>query len=337
MARRAALVVRRLRNQPWLRRGVQLLIIVVPLAYVVYRLIVNWESLRDFQWHLDPWRLLGALISLLLARMVSAIAGQRALSGLGYHMDSRSFLRGYFTSQLSIYLPGGLYVGRAIVFGGYGVDVISSSAALMIELNAYILSGMLGSVPYLVLTGTAALPYPWLWGVILAPLLLSFLHPAILGRVLRWLLARAGYQDRQINLTVRQLITVLLLHVAYWLLAGAGFYLLVSSVHSVSSALFPVLVSAFCLAETATMLLSVTPGGLGVLEGLLTLVLAPLLPAPLPALMAVLTRLWSTAALLIVASSGALLGKSPQQAVVDEGPLLEDQGVGVESPYNGRG
>ncbi|KPL16313.1 MAG: hypothetical protein AMJ93_15915 [Anaerolineae bacterium SM23_84] len=317
--------MRRLQHQPWLRRGIQLVIILVPLAYVVRSLIGNWQALSDYDWHLNVLRAAGALIALLLARSLLGVASQQAFSGLGYPIDSRAIFRGYHISSLSMYLPGGLYVGRAVVFGEHGVDVVSSSIGVMIELSMLILSGMLGSVPYLLVAGTGALSRFRTLGWMLIPLTLSVLYPGLTNRVLRWLLARLGYEERGVNLTVRQLVNMLLLVTAYWLVAGVGFYLLVTSIYAVPSELFPVFASAFSLARVATIVLSATPGGLGVLEGALALLLAPFLPAPLPALVALLARLWTTVALLILFGLATLFGKNVRHTEVRvRGPLSEE-------------
>jgi len=95
--------MRRLHPHRWLRRGVQLVIILVPLAYLVHSLIDNWQALSDYDWHLNGLRAAGALIGLLLARSLLAIASQQAFSGLGYSMDSRAIFRGYHISSLSMY------------------------------------------------------------------------------------------------------------------------------------------------------------------------------------------------------------------------------------------
>ena len=58
-------------------------------------------------------------------------------------------------------------------------------------------------------------------------------------------------------------------------------------------------------------LVFLTPGGLGVREGALALLLAPFLPSPLPAVVALLARLWWTVAELISVAIAALLENKP--------------------------
>jgi type IV secretory pathway TrbD component len=292
--------MRRLLDRPWLRRCAQLFVIVVPLAFLLHNVMDNWQALSEYDWHLDVLRLVGALLTLMLARNLLAAASQQAFSALGYTLGGSTVLRGYHIAALSAYMPGGLYVGRAVVFGKHGVDIISSSAGVLIELSMMVLAGILGSIPYVLFAGLGALPDLGMLILVGALPALSVLRPGVVNRVLRWLLTRLGYSDRAVNLTAGHLFRMLLLGIAYWLVAGFGFCLLVTSVQALRTELLPAILSIYSLAGVVTIVLAVTPGGLGVHEGAVALLLAPLLPTPLPALLAILTRLWTTASRLIL-------------------------------------
>jgi uncharacterized membrane protein YbhN (UPF0104 family) len=147
---------------------------------------------------------------------------------------------------------------------------------------------------------------------------LSVLRPGVVNRALRWLLTRFGYRDRVVNLTAGHLIRMLLLGIAYWLVAGVGFCLLVTSVQALPTELLPAVLSVYSLAGVVTILLAVTPAGLGVHEGAVALLLAPLLPTPLPAVLAILTRLWTTTSRLILFGLATLLGKNLRHTGVRE-------------------
>ncbi len=292
--------MRRLVDRPWLRRCAQLLIIMVPMAFLLHNVMDNWQALREYDWHLDALRLVGALLTLMLARNLLVLASQQAFSALGYALGGRTVLRGYHVAALSAYMPGGLYVGRPVVFGKYGVDVISSSAGVVIELGMMVLAGIVASIPYVFRAGLGAFPHLGMLILIGALPALSVLRPGVINRVLRWLLMRLGYSDRVVNLTAGHLLRMLLFNLAYWLVAGVGFCLLVTSVQALPTELLPAVCSVYSLAGVVTIVLAVTPGGFGVHEGAVALLLAPLLPTPLPALLAILTRLWTTAARLVL-------------------------------------
>lgn len=284
-----------LRTQAWLRRTFQWTVILVPLAYVFHSLFTNWQALTEYDWDPNAALLAGALLSLMLARSLLAIASQHAFSAVGTSLDALAVFRGYHVSALSAYLPGGLYVGRPVVFAEHGVDAVTTTVGIMVEQSTVVLSGMLGSVPYLLFAGMAVRSRLRLLILLPIPLVLVLLWPGLANRALRWMLVKIGRSGKAIDLTPTHVTRMLLLDAGFWLLAGAGFVLLVGSVYIVPRQLVPVLASANCLAEVITLVVALTPGGLGVHEGALVLLLSPLLPAPLPALLAILSRLWSTA------------------------------------------
>ncbi len=306
--------LRQLSRNPWLRRAVRVTLVLVALVFLVNNVVRNWRALSNYEWRFDPARLAAAVICLAFARNFLALASQQAFSGVGYSLHWRTILRGFHLSAFSIYMPGGIYLGRAMVFAGDGVDAVSTTAAVMLEYNMLVLSGLLVSVPYFLHRGPGMPSRWWIVGLVLVPLATVLVTPALINRLLRWLMERLGRKDKGVNLTRRGLANMLLLCVCYWLLGGLGFYLLASSVYPVPSQLLPAAAAAFGLAGAITYTLAFTPGSLGVQEGALALVLTPLLPTPLPAVLALLARLWMTAAFLVLLGLAPLLRRNPQQA-----------------------
>lgn len=294
----------------WLRQLVRLVIIVVPLAFLFWGLATSWQDLRSYGWQFNSIRGGLAVCCLTLAFGLIPLASQQALLGLGYSLGYRSIYQGHFIAQLAKYLPGGLWIvpGRAIVFGRYGVNVISSTVGTIVDLLMLLVSGVVVFLPYLLSVGTGPLSQLWTLGLLLIPAIMICLHPGIFNHVLRWSLALVGYKDVTIKLTIQQLASMLLIDVAFWLATGTGFYLLVASVQAVPFPMWLTLTSAFSMAWVVGFLAFLTPSGLGVREGALALLLAPLLPAPLPVVVALLARLWWTIAELISILMTTLLG-----------------------------
>lgn len=296
---------------PWLRQIVWLVTIVVPLTFLFWSLTTNWQDLRSYDWQFNSIKGGIAVCCLALAFGLIPLASQQALLGLGYSIGYRTIYQGHFVAQLAKYLPGGLWIvpGRVIVFRKYGVDVISSSVEIIVELLVLLASGVVVFLPYPLFVGTGPLSQLWTLGLLLIPATMIGLHPAIFNHVLRWLLALVGYKDATVELTIRQVASMLLIDIAFWLAAGTGFYLLVTSVQAVPVPMWLALTSAFSMAWVVGFLAFLTPSGLGVREGALALLLAPLVPAPLPVVVALLARLWWTVAELISVLIAILLEK----------------------------
>lgn len=295
----------------WLRQIVRLVTIVVPLAFLFWSLTTNWQDLRSYDWQFNSIRGGLAVCCLTLAFGLIPLASQQALLGLGYSIGYRTVYTGHFMAQLAKYLPGGLWIvpGRVIVFRKYGVNVISSSVGIIVELFVLLVSGAVVFLPYLLFVGAGPLSQLWTLGLLLIPATMIGLHLGIFNHALRWFLALVGYKDATVELTIRQVASMLLIDIAFWLAAGTGFYLLVTSVQAVPVPMWLALTSAFSMAWVVGFLAFLTPSGLGVREGALALLLAPLVPAPLPVVVALLARLWWTVAELISVLIAILLGK----------------------------
>jgi hypothetical protein len=286
----------------------------VALAYVARSLTSNWQALSEYRQQFDVRFMAGAWVAIALSRVLLALAAREAFAGLGFSLDRRTMSRAYHLAGLSAYVPGGIYVGRPVIFAQIGVDVVSTGAGILIEQSSISLLELVGAVPYLVVMGAGPLGRYWFLGVLLILPMLVFVHPAVMNRLLRWVLKRLGYADRAINLTFGQLARMLMFQFGAWLVGAVGSILSINSVYRAPPSLWPLLASARSLSSFLGRNLSMTPGGLGVREGVSTLLTSPLLPAPVPALMAVIGRLSHTGVVLILFAVAALMGNRAREA-----------------------
>lgn len=141
------------------------------------------------------------------------------------------------------------------------------------------------------------------------------LHPSIVNPVLQFLLKRTRYRDTSVALRYGQILQLFGVYVAFWTIIGAGFAQLIRSVHPCDSSELVAVGAAFCLAWVVGFLAFLTPGGLGVREGALAIFLVPLLPVPLPALVAILARLWWTLGELMAIALAAIWMRGLRQSI----------------------
>ena len=101
-------------------------------------------------------------------------------------------------------------------------------------------------------------------------------------------------------------VNVFLTHSLLWLCQGLAFFLFVRSLAPVRWADTGVLTAGFAFAWIVGFLSFLTPGGLGIREGLLGVLLANYLPASQATLVALLCRLWMLAAEMVLAGTAFL-------------------------------
>ncbi|TET73915.1 MAG: hypothetical protein E3J56_03380, partial [Candidatus Aminicenantes bacterium] len=97
----------------------------------------------------------------------------------------------------------------------------------------------------------------------------------------------------ELNIKYRDILLILLLWCGLWTLTGVTYYFLVVSVHSFPVSWLPVSIGIFSIAGVSQFL---TPSGIGVLEGVLTVLLSLYLPVHIAILIALLARVWKTVA-----------------------------------------
>jgi hypothetical protein len=281
-----------LRQSKVFRWLVQPLLILVPLLLLGRYYVSNWEALRAYEWRLDlPMAGLGLLL-LLMAFALLPLAFQQILAGLGRPIGYLQAYHGFYISQLAKYLPGRVWVvpGRALALKPYGIDAVSSSFGMLIESFVLAITGVIVFVPYALLSPNGT--FSWLW--YLSPLLLFLLHPRVFNTALRWLQTRLGNEKSSVDLSNRQSLSIIALGLLFWVVTGVGFTALVASVRSIPGDFLWILPGAFSFSWAVGSLVFVSPGGLGAREGALVLMLSPVLATPIPAIVALLSRLWWT-------------------------------------------
>jgi glycosyltransferase 2 family protein len=105
----------------------------------------------------------------------------------------------------------------------------------------------------------------------------------------------------------------------YWVVTGIAFAGLVRSLHPLAAADVPLAVAAYAAAYAIGFLALITPAGLGVREGVLTVALAQIMPVGVALAVALLSRLWMMLVELLGAGLAHLLdrGRAERQPAAD--------------------
>jgi hypothetical protein len=114
-----------------------------------------------------------------------------------------------------------------------------------------------------------------------------------------------------------------------WIIAGSAFFILLHSLWSDTPlALLPICIGIYAVAWDLGFVSFITPSGLGFREAAITAIFVlafPLLPADLSAILAVLSRLVSTAAELFCVSIAYVSGGWQAQVIREEGLTLPSE------------
>lgn len=301
------------------QRLIQPLFLGLALLFIGLLVRSQWGELARHTWRLHPGWLALSGLAMLGGWAVEVGLWRAGLARLGGRLSYPNALRIWFASILVRYIPGNVWqpLGMTVLARQEGVRVEATVGSIALFQAVNLLSVLPIAGLYLLTVGDFGLLEPWLgaatgWLVAGAgaAIGLFLLRPGWLIGLLNWALGKAGRPPLDAALTTRQLCLLLLVAVAAWLCWGVSFAAMTFalspySVAEMSGAL-PHLLAAFPIAYAVGYLSFVTPSGLAVREGVLYLLLAPLLGGGPTTVAALAIRLWQV--ILEVAAAAVVVG-----------------------------
>lgn len=280
----------------WFRRLLGGALTAVALFFVVRRLAVDWRDWDEVRATLAWGDLVLHLLLMAASFALLVAAWQRVVTLVGGRLAFAPAASTWFAGAVARYIPGKVtaFLARLLATQGYGVERRRAATALIIEQAMYVgiavavvgattASGLLVG-PGVAMAGAAA--------VLVVAGLVALLHPALLRRISGLLQRIAGVPQAEfVALSPGRLLPAALLAIAGWTLHGVAGFFLVRAVTPLPLETIGVVSLAFVAAWGAGFLAFVTPAGLGVREATLVLLLAPIVPRPLDAMVALLGRL----------------------------------------------
>jgi len=286
-------------------------VLFVAVLAVVGRVLV--QRFAEVSWSEIPFRpgwLMAAIVAGLAVAGVTFLPYYLLMGYFGHRPPTSAVMTSLWVAQVGKYLPGkvGSVVGLVWLLRRYRVPVgVSAGTVVMVDgLSAIV--GILIAVPLTLYEPIRArLPLAWLWCLILVVVGVVCLHPRIFGAlcnvVLRWL----GQEPLPRLPRVRDLVCPTLALLGQFCLGGIALWLLAWAFTDVEPASLPVLISGGTLAMIVGFLSFFAPGGLGVHEGLLIVVLGPFIGGANAAILAVANRFVKTAGEAVLAATGLAL------------------------------
>lgn len=256
---------------------------VLVLVYLYRHVARTWRDLRSHGGtvHVDPiWMVVGAVLYL-MGLSACGVVYAKVLRAGGAPVSASAAIRAYLISHIGKYVPGKamVVVMRVGLTAPYGARPATAALATFYETLT-----MMAAAPIVAALGFAFGPspiqlVPLVVSIGLAGLLVTVVEPRVFPRLTRWMtmpFPNIG-PDALPTLSHRLLGTSLLFAGFGWVLLGLSQVAVVRAVTPVGVApgLWPVVTAGVALATLAGFLVAVTPGGLGVREGVLMATLAP--------------------------------------------------------------
>ena len=220
-------------------------------------------------------------------------------------------------SELGKYLPGkvGHFVGIVALSRPLGIAKVETTVSTLLQLVFQCVLGVLVGLPVLFsptakeflrsLLEKSQHNIPLFIGILMVVMGLSAFFYILFQKQLRASMVYLQKGMQAVFSTMRTL-RLIVIYLLLWVHSGIAFFLFINSIYPIHVTQFPTIVSIFAFAWSIGFMTLITPGGLGVREGILSLLLTSCLPSATATLVALLSRLWVIGVEIILA--GVALG-----------------------------
>jgi hypothetical protein len=279
-------------------------LVVLVVAYYLYRLIADhWDSLRSYPWNIRWDSLFLSLVLGAGATLLLAGCWAISLRMLAAPLTGWPAVRVWMLTNFLKYVPGKVWllIARYVACDRRGVQGSVFLTSFVYEFFLLIVGGILASAVTVPLWSERTDPSRYWWALPFMLGTLAMLHPRLFGAVTGWALRRLGREPLAANFRWGQILRLTFLFAGAWLVYGLGFAFLTHALWPIQQGDFPALAGFFVLSFALSQIAIITPGGLGIREGVLALLLTQQFPEHpgVGALLAVIARLWTVAAELL--------------------------------------
>ena len=259
-------------GRKWLRLAIQVVLIGIVFYFLARTIHEDWSSITDYPWTFElPWLLL-SIILFTITYIGHGICWLLLLRLFKQKVPVLPAIYVWFKSLIARYVPGNvlMVVGRMVMIKPYGVPRRISLTTIAYE------HALLGVSATIVLS--IALPFwsdlrelsDWVWLVLLVPpLAVVLMHPAILGRLGNFAFRMMGREPIEEFLPLKSVLGMVLIYCLLWVASGSALFALARAVtDQISLSALPITIASVPLAWLVSVLFFIFPSGLGVREGI---------------------------------------------------------------------
>jgi hypothetical protein len=251
------------------------IIIVAAIFYVIFRNILsNFDQLRAQEIQFNYIYVIISLFVMLLAWITTAWSWGKTLEAFGYPLRYPDVFVIYFRSMLAKYLPGKLWqiVGATYVAAQKGVPEGATIASVVIGQAYSLLAGVALCVGALALgfiriAGEGAAIFRWTSIPVLLGLLVLIVRPNLTEPVMNWGLRLFRRQEVSLKIKPSTSFWLFWAYFVPWCLFGISFWSLAHAIVPMTAGQIIPLTAIFTAATVIGFLAIFSPGGLGVREG----------------------------------------------------------------------
>lgn len=291
-----------------LQRILTLAVVVAIFYFLLRTLITNWTQIPFSDLRFDPASIAASLLCLTAYFLILTRGWSAIVAELGGRI---AYARAFWimsTSQMAKYLPGGVWYTLGRVYLAKAERITEEIGLLSVVFETFLLMLtdliiFLAAVNFI--HGDTVLS-PML-SVAFIIVILALLYPPLLNTLLNLALRLLRRPALRLRAKYTEILKLSTYFFAVWLAQIAGFYFLIRSIYPIPPAQLPNLAAAYTLSWITGFIVLFAPGGLGVREGMMTILLTPILPLPLAIAVSFLARVWITVFEILAFFAGVIV------------------------------
>lgn len=281
--------------------------------YIGQIIIKDWAQLREARLAIHLLPLLGASVLLCMHFYGAALLWQFLTRFARVDLPLLQGLYVWFYSFLGKYIPGkvAILIGRVSFYKEQGFSIRKTTLLFMLENIIQLFAALL--LILLALLEHAAFPYPEYRAVLicLAAILLITMHPKLLQGLLNGILTIIGKDTIDLFITYRQIALLLAGALINLLVLGWAVFLFINGLYPFSIDHYLYILATFLFASWVGIFSLITPGGIGVRDGIFFFALLRIMPEPHAALIVIVLRIWTLCCELLSFLTVYILSKRP--------------------------
>lgn len=296
--------------------GLRILLALLVVAAVTVAVAKNWREVSADIGRIEAGTFALAAVLVCLPPIFTVLGWRVLMADLGSPLHVAPAGGIFFVGQLGKYVPGAVWsiVAQAEIGARLHIPRKRSAVVAFVTVAMAAICGLIvgaPAVPLLITRDDSAARTGW--ALLLAvPLLAVVLWPPLLNLGISTVLRVLRREQLEHRLSGRAVLTASILFIGAWVSSGLHVLVLARATGSdyETGQLLLASLSGFALASSIAMFSVVLPAGVGVREGVLVLILAPVTSTSAATAVVVISRFLTVAADVVFALGGWLYARS---------------------------
>ncbi len=263
------------------KKSISYFFLFIVLILISYYLINNYESLKSVRWWENPGFLSFHIMLLVLTFVLFVTAWQRLLKTIGIHEGLKVAGYTWLVSNIGKYVPGKILMvaGRIALLNNIGVRPATAAAVVIWEHIIVILATMPFSLFILLnYSGYYSLKIIISVMFVLFSIILIALNPSIVGKMINYFLNLFKRPPLEYILQRKAVMYFFIFYLITWIVYGLSGVTLAYVFGFEDKIPLFLLFNVFIFSWLMGFVSIITPGGLGVREGIMILMISPYVP-----------------------------------------------------------